>query len=69
MMVVGRVGGMLRYRIHSTVEFVVVVVVMGVCVCGVCVVCVCVCVCCWRRRLNGQSGHRLLRVESGLVTI
>ena len=44
MMVVGRVGGMLRYRIHSTVEFVVVVVVMGVCVWGVCVVCVCVCV-------------------------
>ena len=59
MMVVGRVGGMLRHRIHSAVELVVAVVVVGVCVC----------VFCWRRRLNGQSGHRLLRVESGLVTI
>ena len=33
MMVVGRVGGMLRHRIHSAVELVVAVVVVGVCVC------------------------------------
>lgn len=36
MMAVGRVGGMLRHRIHSAVELVVAVVGVG---------CVCVCVC------------------------